>query len=58
MSVTVRVKVPNVERRRLKMTKDMCAEESNPRARLSPLTSNRALSTRQRTVLSLAPNLR
>jgi hypothetical protein len=58
MSVKVRVKVPNVERRSLKMTKDIRAEESNPRARLSPLTLNRALSTRQRTVFSLAPDLR
>jgi hypothetical protein len=37
MSVKMRVKVPNVERRSLKMTKDIRAEESNPRARLSPL---------------------
>jgi hypothetical protein len=52
MSVKARVKVPNVERRSLKMTKDIRAEESNPRARLSPLTLNRALSTRQRTISS------
>jgi hypothetical protein len=37
------------------MTKDIRAEESNPRARLSPLTLNRALSTRQRTVFSWLP---
>jgi hypothetical protein len=55
MRVKVRVKVPNVERRSLKMTKDIRAEESNPRARLSPLTLNRALSTRQRTVFSWLP---
>jgi hypothetical protein len=32
MSVKVRVKVPNVERRSLKVTKDIRAEESNPRS--------------------------
>lgn len=52
MSVKVRVKAPNVERRSLKMTKDIRAEESNPRARLSALTLNRALSTRQITEFS------
>jgi hypothetical protein len=37
------------------MTRDIRAEESNPCARLSPLTLNRALSTRQRTVFSWLP---
>jgi hypothetical protein len=46
MSVKVRVKVPNVERRSLKMTKDIRAEESNPRpivaAYLEPCALNSA----------------
>jgi DNA sulfur modification protein DndC len=55
MRVKVRVKVPDVERRHLKITEDIRAEQSNPRTRLSPLTLNRALSTRQRTVFSWLP---
>jgi hypothetical protein len=57
MSVKVRVKVPNVERRSLKITKGIRAEESNPRARLSPLALKHSLSTRQRTVFSWLPTI-